>query len=314
MNQFLQVTAEANHGVFTRTAALASGYSSKSIQRELDRGAWSRLRRGVYIETSYWQQLDPEQQHIRQAVAAALRCNGDLVFTLVTAAILHGLPHWGVPLHEIHAIRGTGIGGRREAGICHRRAQLPPDQVEVVNGLRVCSKERLMVDVGRAYDFEQAIVINDAALRAGADRDLAKQIYLSLCYSWPSSRAAANTITFADSRAESPGESRLRVQCRLLGLPTPEPQGRIYDDQGQLIARADLVFWEQRTVVEFDGKVKYGMNGTDASGQVYAEKLREDAIREAGFEVVRITWADLTDLRRLERKLRGAFARAARRR
>ncbi|HET9117119.1 MAG TPA: hypothetical protein VFN75_03425, partial [Pseudonocardiaceae bacterium] len=55
---------------------------------------------------------------------------------------------------------------------------------------------------------------------------------------------------------------------------------------------------QQRTVGEFDGKSKYGRllrPGQDPAEVVYAEKLREDAIRAQTWEVVRWTWADLRD-------------------
>lgn len=308
----LQAEAAAHHGVFTRSAALASGYSSALIQSNLDRGIWQRLRIGVYVESERWERLSRDERHLLQAHAAALRFDEDAVFTLVTGAIIHRLFHWGVPLDDLTVIRAAGKGNRIEAGVKHCNATLPPEQVAVVAGLRVCCKERLMVDVSRAYGFEQAVVICDAALRAGAKREIAHQIYLDTCYSWPFSHGAADPIVFADDRAESPGESRLRVRFQLLGLPEPEPQGVIYDERGRFVARCDLLFREQRTAVEFDGKAKYGIEGKDPVAQVYAEKRREDGIRETGHEVVRIVTPDLDDMTGIERRVLRAFARARR--
>jgi hypothetical protein len=67
---------------------------------------------------------------------------------------------------------------------------------------------------------------------------------------------------------------------------------------------------DRRTVGEFDGKVKYGRllrPGQELGDAVYAEKLREDAIRAEGCEVVRRTWRDLdafTAVSRLRDRLR----------
>lgn len=55
---------------------------------------------------------------------------------------------------------------------------------------------------------------------------------------------------------------------------------------------------EQRTVAEFDGKVKYGRlrrPGEDPGEAVFREKRREDAVRAADQAVVRWTWHDLDD-------------------
>jgi hypothetical protein len=47
---------------------------------------------------------------------------------------------------------------------------------------------------------------------------------------------------------------------------------------------------------------------------VYAEKIREDALRDLGWQVVRWTYADLTAPMVLADRLQRAFARSARRR
>ena len=55
--------------------------------------------------------------------------------------------------------------------------------------------------------------------------------------------------------------------------------------------------WEQlRTVREFDGRIKYGRclrPGQDPGDAVFEEKVREDALRDGGLQVVRWIWAEL---------------------
>ena len=60
------------------------------------------------------------------------------------------------------------------------------------------------------------------------------------------------------------------------------------------VARVDF-FWEELGIVgEFDGMGKYGAGDPASTAEsVRREKLREDAIRGLGFEVVRWTWAEL---------------------
>jgi very-short-patch-repair endonuclease len=57
------------------------------------------------------------------------------------------------------------------------------------------------------------------------------------------------------------------------------------------VARVDFLVGD-RVVVEFDGRVKYGMDGRPEEA-LWAEKQREDRLRELGLVVVRIVWADL---------------------
>lgn len=79
--------------------------------------------------------------------------------------------------------------------------------------------------------------------------------------------------------------------CVSLSLPTVEPQVEIRDERGNFVARVDFLFRAQRTVVEFDGLVKYG--GANGRQALVDEKRREDALRSLGYQVVRLIWRDL---------------------
>lgn len=65
-----------------------------------------------------------------------------------------------------------------------------------------------------------------------------------------------------------------------------------------MLARSDFGWEEYRTVGEFDGAQKYGrllILGGPAGDKTYQEKLREDRMREAGWQVARWTWDELQD-------------------
>lgn len=128
----------------------------------------------------------------------------------------------------------------------------------------------------------------------------------------PGSSRAARIVDFGDTRSESVGESITRVQFRQLGLPRPELQSRVVDPNGRVVARVDFLFADFGTAVEFDGKVKYQKflrTGETAADVVYREKLREDAIRSTGLDVVRLVWRDHGDDAQVLARFRAAFAR-----
>jgi hypothetical protein len=130
---------------------------------------------------------------------------------------------------------------------------------------------------------------------------------------WPGVPAARRVIAFADGLSESVGESRSRVIIQRVGLPRPVLQGEIVGQDGELIGYADFGWPELGTVGEFDGRVKYGRQlraGQDPGDVVFAEKLREDRLRDLGLSVVRWTWSDLSDFTPVADRLRRAFARA----
>jgi very-short-patch-repair endonuclease len=88
------------------------------------------------------------------------------------------------------------------------------------------------------------------------------------------------------------------------GLPAAELQARIVDPAG-FVARVDFLWRAQRTVGEADGR-----GGYDDRHALWAEKRREDRLREMGLEVVRWGWGDLSQPWVTARRIREAFARA----
>ena len=150
----------------------------------------------------------------------------------------------------------------------------------------------------------------DAALRAGLERP-ALDTALRRARGWPGVPAARRAVAFADGRSETVGESRSRVAIALAGLPAPALQWPIR--LGGSTACTDFGWARQRTVGEFDGKVKYGRllePSQDVGEVVYAEKLREDAIRSESWQVVRWTWPDLRDFGPTAARIRARFASA----
>ena len=80
------------------------------------------------------------------------------------------------------------------------------------------------------------------------------------------------------------------------GLPRPELQREIFGPDGRLIARVDFYWDEHKTVGEFDGKIKYGRllrPRQRVEDVIFDEKVREDAVRDLGLQVIRWIWQDL---------------------
>ena len=130
------------------------------------------------------------------------------------------------------------------------------------------------------------------------------------CDRWPDSLATRIVLALADSRIESVGETRTAHVIWSQRLPKFEPQYKIRDHTGEVIARVDFASPALGVFLEFDGRRKYLQS---QQGRTLDEVLLEERRREAlicsltGWVCVRITWADLMHPERLARRIRAAI-------
>jgi len=294
---------------------LAEGFTHGELARRTRSGDLVRLRRGAYASMPA-DDLGGAAQHLRVVEATVRLTAPDAVVSHVSAAVAHGLPVFADQLERVQLTRADVPGGKKRALLQLHATPLHPSEIVDLNGIRTTSLARTVVDLGRALTFDQAVVAGDAALRRGLRRD-----ELTTCVKRsrgrPGMAQARRVVAFLDPRSESPGESLSRVLFHRLGLPAPELQYDVFDDHGMLVGRSDFCWEHYRTLGEFDGRIKYGRllkPGETSEEVIYREKLREDALRDEVWELVRWTWADLSTPDALERRLRRAFARGLRRR
>lgn len=287
-------------GVVTRKQALKAGLSERQL-RGSGRGL-GRLRQGVYADAVLLQGSAPERVALEVA-AERLVTKVDLVAVAATAALLHDLPLLGAPPDRLQ------LAERKEERPRHHGASttMTGDEVVEVHGVPVSSLPRTAVDVARRRGFAAGVVTADAVLRRDVTR-AQLELVVQGRERWPGARHARRAVDFANALSESPLESLGRVRYDEHGLPAPALQVVLGDCHGP-IGRVDQYWAAHRTVAEADGALKY-MTAAD----LFAEKRREDRLREAGFEVVRYTWDEM--LRTPEVvvvRILAAFARAARR-
>jgi len=229
-----------------------------------------------------------------------------------SAAVVYGLPLWKTPLDRVHLTRNRRGGGRITRRTTVHCAPIG-EHVAVVDGHALTLPARTVVDLARTLPFEQAVVVGDAAVRRfGVGReDLEAE--LARAARRHGVDAARRVVRFLSGHSESVGESRSRVMLSRAGLPAPSQQGEVFEPGGRRIGRVDFHF-DGIVLGEFDGRVKYGRllkPGQSPGDAVFAEKQREDALRDLGFQVVRWTWDDLEAPGQVAERVRRAIARAA---
>jgi hypothetical protein len=304
----LAARAAAQGGPFSTQQARSAGFEAREIYRRLKSGQWTRLRRGIYIETF----LIPDDEigrHLLRLRAVVLSLGPQAAASHVTGATLLQLALLDPDRSLIHITRDSP--SRIEAGIHHHEAELPPGHLTKIDDILTTTAGRTVVDLSRALPFEAGLVAAESALNKGLTTLTELREILAYCADWPGARDAGRVVSFASPYSESPGESLGRIAFDALGLPQPSQQVWIFDKAG-LIARVDYWWEKQRTVGEFDGRLKY--DGDNASKDtLYDEKRREDRLREAGAEVFRFDWPEArAKSPSIRQKALAAFDRAAR--
>ncbi|WP_448061982.1 hypothetical protein [Cellulomonas hominis] len=278
-------------GLVTVVAARERGIGTRELRDAVRRQELTRVRRGHYIGAERWDALSPRERHRVRVLAADTDMAG-AVFSHESAAAVWGLPivgRWPTAVH-VSAPR-TGGGRSRPGVVLHGSTADVPEEWH--SGLRVTPVARTVADLARSGPFVSAVAAADHALARGLTTTPALQQAADALRGRPGAEVVRRLAATATPLAESVGESLSRVRMLELGLPRPVLQHLIHDHRGQ-IGRVDF-WWEELGLVgEFDGRLKYRIDGVDdqraVEERVWAEKVREDRIRATGARVVRWTW------------------------
>jgi len=269
----------------------------RDSQHRLRRGELVRVTHGVAVDQAHWHSASVRQRARIELEAVVTAVGEWRVLSHRSAALLWGLPDVDRPDHRVHVtdpLLGTTHSGRR---VVRHAAPLPDDAVAVVDGRRVTSLLRTVVDVARSTAFENVVAVLDHALREGlTDEDELRSAFAA----WPTPRGmsrARRALRFADARSDSPGESVSRVRLDQDGFPPPVLQ--------QPFGSFRVDFWWPRAGIigEFDGFEKY-----DGVESLRREKSREQTLllRPEVHRVVRWGWTEVRTPGRLQTVLRRA--------
>ena len=215
-------------------------------------GLVRRVLKGVYAAADLADDTDT------RIAALALVVPPTAVVTDETAAWAQGVDiyppgaHLSVP--PVHMFQMAGHTRLRN-DLCQsgQRAMLPRDLKEI-NGVVMTTPLRTALDLGRLRPRDQAIGAIDGLLRLGAFEhpELIEEVER-----FRGERGVVQLrelAPIADPRAESPGESVLRLRWHgTNGVPPPVPQVPILDDFGNEIFYLDLGVPELRYAAEYDG-------------------------------------------------------------
>ncbi|HCX83700.1 MAG TPA: hypothetical protein DHV14_00875 [Micrococcales bacterium] len=274
----------------------STGHHRDEVRTRVAKGAARRLRRGVATDQPAPGALDRravESEHLLHMSAVRERLPRP-VFCERSAALLLGL--WVLdPAPPVHVLQRTHVSSRARSDTRLRRHldAVPETDLRTLSTTVVTSVERTLVDCARTQPERNGIVLADSAFRLGADRVRVEQILEELAGARGVRRARA-VIARADGEIESPGESVVRYLAESAGLGRPTAQCVVETDHGRF--EVDLGWPERRVGIEFDGAMKYPTDDVKLARRRMAEdQVRHDALRRAGWVVIRVSWVQLFD-------------------
>lgn len=274
--------ASCQHGVVTRWQLRDSGFTTGMVNRRVRSQRLVVVHRGVYRLGALVGPLEPA---LCRFMAAVLVCGPDALASHESAAGIWKLPGAGPPLAPIHVTMTAADRGRRP-GICpHRVRRIAPADVATVEGVPVTTPARTLVDLAgriRPRVLEQAI---GAAERLGLVDQRALLAALSRV---PNSKGAAliRRLISADGEpyfTRSAAEDRFLELARRGDLPVPETNVRLGGYE------VDFLWRCERIVIEVDGFAFHSSRPTFED-----DRERDARLAVMGFQVVRVTWRQLT--------------------
>ena len=272
---------------FTHQQAVDLGISREVLRRMVRVGLLRRVLKGVYVDAA------ADDGLLMRTRAVSLVVPETAVVTDRTAAWLHGIDvlrpgdHLVPPPVEVFQLPGhTRVRTTATSG--GERTLLPRD-VEIVHGVRVTTPLRTALDLGRLTRRDHAIAALDALLRLGRFElvDLLREVER-----FRGQRGVVQLrelAPVADGRAESPGESVLRLRWLDSSMPRPELQVEVREN-GLLRARLDLAITDLRFAVEYDG-----WDWHSSPAQRAHDRQRRDWLRAHGWTVVVLTRREVFD-------------------
>lgn len=268
-------------GVFTRTQARAAGWSTYQVRRRIADGEWTTLLgRGLVVAGT----SDSDDEAI--GWATHLSAPGSVLSHLTAGSLLgFPLPAGGVPLGHV-----IGRSHDHVPGVRVHRAELRPDEVHPFRGLPMTSRTRTAIDCLAVLDHHDGArlwawltsrrVLTAPELGEAVRSRLGRQ----------GTPALLRILTLARSGAASVGEALLHRVLHSAHLTGWTANATVRNSSGRILAVVDVLFAEARLVIEFDGFEAH--RGRRA---FVDDRRRQNALVNAGYRVLRVTWDDLTN-------------------
>jgi very-short-patch-repair endonuclease len=224
-----------------------------------------------------------EKDTLAMLIRFARRMPAGTAFSGYTAAWLHGLDV--APCNPIEVTIPKTFGITRRAGGSVRRAGLAAGEIVIRKGLPATPAIRTVVELAGRTPLTEAVVVADLALHARLLTVAQLRTYVAAHTRARGIARVRRVLDFVEPKAESAMETRLRMLLVLAGLPRPQVQVPLCDNDGRWLGRPDLLYRDQRLVLEYDGG--------NHRERLVDDDRRQNRLIGSGLRILRFTAADV---------------------
>jgi hypothetical protein len=243
----LAALAARADGIFTLDDARRCGLSEEQI-RFRERFIWDVVHPTVFRMPG----APVTWQSDARAACCAARPHGALSHR--SATYYYDLPG-GRPIIELSCPRWRRTQTR--GLIVHESTLVPPNDVQVIDGLRIVTPERAVFELASIYPSPDFL---ERVLHAARRKRLITYASTKATFDRLAGRGRPGVVAFraalerwpGTNVAESDMETLLLQVLRRNGLPEPVLQYEVYDPAGHFVARVDAAYPQWGALIEYD--------------------------------------------------------------
>lgn len=267
---------------------------------------WRTVRAGWFVPAAV-DGADPHQRVLEAAAGLPQGC---------------GVTGWAaLAWHGGRWFDGSGVDGaarpvtlavgprnvRPVPGVAVSKEQLPPDDLEVVDGVRVTTAVRsVLFEVRYAAELRQAVTVVDCASYSDLVSVAEVRDAVATLGPWTGIEQARQAVLLAEENAWSPAEVDLRLLCVLeAGLTGVRSNVPVFDLAGRHLGTPDLLDPGTGLLIEYDGAVHL------TSSVRRGDLQRTRRFRDVGLHPVVVVSSDLAKRSATAELLRSEAGRAS---
>lgn len=260
-------------GVITLAQARAAGLSQDAVDRRIRSGRWRRCSPGVYFSEEH---AFTDAARLRVAVWGY---GADATASGLAAAWWHGVVRY--PPRSVEVTIPRDCRRKPRPGTRLRRRNLQSADTVERRGLRVTSLELTVVEAAARRDG--GVQVLDTALQRHTDLARLWRAHLRNTGRY-GSPAARRLLQAADGGARSEAERLFKQLLTRADISGWRANQRVAGYE------VDFVFRGAKVAIEVDGFAFH--SGTD---DFHHDRIKQNAIALAGWQVLRFTWLDLVE-------------------